>query len=254
MKKYLLIAAFFLISLSVFAQNFDSLISKTEKEQLLSQKNEILMLLFDGIEISNKHQLEEVKWKPNFYEKVNQKYEVEFFYTNLDTIIFYQESSITKAVCIFYTQTYTFNERENKEEWNYFRRYISIAIFEYEIKKQDWKLQYFDKSYGINKEIPISISIQQTGKEKHALFFDFCNLGTFGGRCYLVIYDLSETKDLKTIITFDYNQQTFRKEVSFSSKDSYGYYELIVNTFREEVEIKKEYFKYDNLEGYVLKE
>lgn len=68
MKKYFLIATFFLISLSVFAQNFDSLISKIEKEQLLSQKNEILMLLFDGIEITTKHQLEEVKWKPNFYE------------------------------------------------------------------------------------------------------------------------------------------------------------------------------------------
>ncbi len=174
---------------------------------------------------------------------------------NFFTVIWILLFSIKKAVCVFYTQTYNFNERENKEEWNYFGRYISVATFEYDIKKQDWKLQYFDKNYGIkDRKTSDLTSIIKIGTEKHALFFSYDKFGYTSDISWTTIYDLSNYKNLKTIIVYDNNQTTFTKEISFYDEENYGYYNLIIKTFLMSKEIKTEQFEYDYLEGYVLKE
>ncbi|WP_338792215.1 hypothetical protein [Bernardetia sp. MNP-M8] len=266
MKKYFLIAIFFLVSLSAFAQNFDSLISKTEKEQFLSQKNEILMLLFDGIEISNKHDLEEVKWKPNFYEsKQNVISDEDFAYTHLDTVFFYQEGNIKKAVVIFATYMY---EKNRAIDCHFCAPTISVATFEYDEKLKKWQVNKFDKFYGTHGlygKIQ-TIVLKKIGKEKIALFFyaGFTHMGE--NYSCTTIYDLSKFEKLKTVKTHYENLGSHpesekekwiktSKEIIFDTTqiNSNGYYDLIITTINKN-STKVEVFEYRNLEGYVLKE
>ncbi|WP_338767599.1 hypothetical protein WAF17_06135 [Bernardetia sp. ABR2-2B] len=269
MKKYALTFLFFLFSFSAFAQNFDSSfvssvgIPTTAKEQLLNQENEILMLLFDGIEITTKHQENEVKWKPNFYEnKQPVTSDDDFAYTQLDSIFFYQEGNTKKAVIIFATYVYENNRVIN---FHFYGAYVSVATFEYDEKLKKWQTNNFDKFYGmhgVNGWLH-PISLKQIGKEKFALFFysGFTHMGE--DHSWTTIYDLSKCEKLKTIYTFyDYlyfseedKDKKIDKDIEFDATqiNNYKYYDLIITT-KKKNSTKVEVFEYQNLEGYVLKE
>ena len=101
------------------------------------------MLLFDGIEISNKHQKNEVKWKPNFYEeKEYPSSDDSFSYTQLDTVFFYEEYKTKKAVVIFATYVYENNKVINCHSC---APNISVATFKYDENSKEWKVDKFEK-------------------------------------------------------------------------------------------------------------
>lgn len=263
MKKYFLIAAFFLVSLSVLGQDFDSLISKTAKEQLFNQKNEILMLLFDGIEISNKHKKNEVKWKPNFYEsKQFPSSDDGFAYTQLDTVFFYKEYKTKKAVVIFATYMY---EKNGKIDCHSCAPNISIATFEYNEKSKEWKVDTFEKFYGAHGNWGgiHPMEFKKIGENKYAILFHsgFTHMGTHDS--WTTIYDLYWMKELKTIRTYHDNSGYYPEsekekiviidtDIEFEKSDK-EYYDLIITT-KVKNSTSVEIFEHKNIEGYVLKE
>jgi hypothetical protein len=262
MKKYSLIFLFFLFSFSVFAQNFDSLISKTEKEQLLNQKNEILMLLFDGIEITNQHQKNEVKWKPNFYEnKQFPSSDDGFFYTGLDTVFFYTEYKAKKAVAIFPTYMY---EKNRKIDCHSCAPNISIATFEYNEKSKEWKVEKFEKFYGTHGNWGgiHPMELKKIGENKQVILFHsgFTHMGVDDS--WTTIYDLYWMKELKTIRTYHDNSGYYPEsekekiviidtDIEFEKSDK-EYYDLIVIT-KVKGFTSVEVFEHKNIEGYVQK-
>ncbi|WP_375562635.1 hypothetical protein ACE193_08870 [Bernardetia sp. OM2101] len=263
MKKYVLVFSFFLFSFSVFAQNFDSLISKTEKEQFLNQKNEILMLLFDGIEITNQHQKNEVKWKPNFYEnKQVVNFDDDFAYTGLDTVFFYQEGDTKKAVVIFATYVYENNKVINCHSC---APNISVATFKYDEKLKKWESVLFEKFYGVHGNWGgiHPMKLKKIGENKYAILFHsgFTHMGTDDS--WTTIYDLYWMKKLKTIRTYHDNSGYYPEsekekiviidtDIEFEKSDK-EYYDLIITT-KVKDSTSVEVFEHKNIEGYVSKE
>ena len=263
MKKYFLIFSFFLLSFSVFAQNSDSIISKTEKDQFLSQENEILMLLFDGIEITNKHNQKQVKWKPNFYEsKQFPSSDDDFSYTQLDTIFFYTEYKDKKAVAIFATYAYENNRVINCHSCG---PNISVATFKYDEKLREWKVDKFDKFYGTHGNWGgiHPMKFKKIGANKHAILFHsgFTHMGVDDS--WTTIYDLYWMKNLKTIRTYYDNSSYYPenekdkiviidKKIEFEKSEK-EYYDLII-TEKVKNSTNVKVFEYKNIEGYVLKE
>ncbi|WP_291728599.1 hypothetical protein [Bernardetia sp.] len=240
----------------------DSIQIKNTQVQLQTQKKEWLLRLFDGIEITTKHSLEEVKWKPNFYEKIKQLENPSFFYTHLDSTIFYQEMYIQKCVLLFKTRTYSFDTTQQKETPNPFSEYISMASLEYNTVTKNWVLIHFDKNYGLNRLNTNVISLEKIGKEIYSLFLTTYQDEYFTKTSSTTIYDLSTHKDIKTIkihydnLGYDLSElETINrdKKISFLQESNTDYYQLIITTFEDNKPIKTESFEYDEIEGYVLK-